>query len=229
MGRFRSDRLVELRTARGLSQEQLAKLTGSTQPSINRLESGETERPRNLIELARQLGTTPEYLLGEVDDPALRLTDKRIPWRGPGEEPRSDQDMVQIHQIDLSFGLGAAIMDTEIFEDHAEKLEFPRSWLRLLTNSPPSQLCWARCKGDSMYPTIGDGDVILMDRGQQTPRDLDLIWAASYGTSAIVKRLRPMPDGSIKIISDNPNVPPETAYDGELSVFGRVIVVVKRL
>lgn len=229
MAKFRPDRLVELRAALGFSQEQLAKLTGSTQPSINRLEAGGTERPRNLVELARVLGTTPEYLLGETDEPALRLSDKRIPWGGAKGEPQPDLDMVQIYQIDLSFGLGSAIMDTEIFEDQAEKLDFPRSWLRLITPNPPSELCWARCKGDSMYPTIGDGDVILMDRGQRNVRDLDLIWAASYGASAIVKRLRPMADGSVKIISDNPNVPPEMAYDGELSVFGRVIAVVKRL
>lgn len=80
-----------------------------------------------------------------------------------------------------------------------------------------------------MYPTIGDGDVILIDRAQREIYDSDLCWAAYYGNTAIIKRLRPMPDGGVKMLSDNQNVSPETAYDGELSIFGRVIAVVKKL
>lgn len=141
----------------------------------------------------------------------------------------ANDDMVAVHQIDLSFGLGSAIMDTEIFEDQAETLDFPRSWLRMISHSPPGQLCWARGKGNSMLPTIGDGDVILIDRSQRNLQDSDLIWAVSYGNAATIKRLRPMPDGGVKMLPDNPNVPPETAYDGELNIFGRVIAVVRRL
>ena len=190
MGSFRSDRLIALRTAKGLSQGQLASRTRSTQPTIQRLEAGGTERPRNLIEIARELDTTPEYLLGESDQASPNLSDKHLPWRSPEPDLRLDRDMVQVHQIDLSFGLGAAVMDTEIFEDQAAKLEFPRSWLRMITPNAPNLLCWARCKGDSMYPTIGDGDVALIDRSQRSLLDSDLIWAASYGNAGIVKRLR---------------------------------------
>lgn len=145
------------------------------------------------------------------------------------ESSQTHSEMVQVYQIDLSFGLGAAIMDTEIFEHQAAKLEFPRSWLRMITTSAPSLLCWARCKGNSMYPTIGDNDVVLIDRGQRSLLDSDLIWAGSYGSAGIVKRLRPMPDGGVKIMSDNPSVDPETAYDGELHIFGRVIAVIRTL
>lgn len=80
-----------------------------------------------------------------------------------------------------------------------------------------------------MEPKINDGDIILIDRSETDTRYGDLYWAIAYGHTAMVKRLRPMPDGSVKILSDNTNVPPETAYDGELSVFGRVIAVVKRI
>lgn len=70
---------------------------------------------------------------------------------------------------------------------------------------------------------------MLIDRGQREVYDGDLCWAAYYGNTAVIKRLRPMPDGGVKMLSDNPNVAPETAYDGELNVFGRVIAVVRRL
>jgi hypothetical protein len=145
------------------------------------------------------------------------------------EIDETPEGMVAIRHIDLGFGMGAAIMDTEIFEDRAETLDFPRTWLRMITPNSPSQLCWSRGRGDSMYPTIGDGDVILIDRAQREIYDGDLCWAAYYGNTAVIKRLRPMPDGGVKMLSDNANVSSETAYDGELNIFGRVIAVVKKL
>lgn len=101
--------------------------------------------------------------------------------------------------------------------------------MRYITDTPAKHLYWARGQGNSMEPNIGDGDVILIDRSQQTPGFGDLYWAIAYGQTGMIKRLRPMPDGSVKILSDNPNVPPEVAYDGELHVFGRVIAVVRRI
>jgi len=53
-----------------LSQSAVARLAGLKQPSIGRLISGETRRTNHIIELAAALETTPQYLAGEVDDPA---------------------------------------------------------------------------------------------------------------------------------------------------------------
>jgi phage repressor protein C with HTH and peptisase S24 domain len=61
-----------------------------------------------------------------------------------------------------------------------------------------------------MAPTIEEGEPVLIDRRQQSPRDADLIWAFAWGDIGAIKRLRPMPDGSVKILSDNPAVPPES-------------------
>ncbi len=222
----------------GLSQIEFGRRAGVSKNTQLAYETGATPIPLDYLSKLAEHGVDVAYVVLGKDAPRLptfdadepdRLDDRRLPWRGPDYAPRPDRDMVQIHQIDLSFGLGSAIMDTEIFEDQAELLEFPRSWLRLITPNPPSQLCWARCKGDSMYPTIGDDDVVLIDRGQRSLLNSDLIWAASYGDAGIVKRLRPMPDGGVKIMSDNEKVRPETAYDGELHIFGRVIAVIKRL
>lgn len=138
-------------------------------------------------------------------------------------------DMVGIASIDLNFGLGAAFMDSEIVEHEVDTMLFPRDWLRSITRSPPERLYWAKGLGNSMEPTIGDGDVILIDRSAVGSSFGDLYWAIAYVQTGMIKRLRPMPDGSVKILSDNPAVPPELAHDGELHVFGRVIAVVRRI
>ncbi|MFO6448811.1 S24 family peptidase [Erythrobacter sp. NE805] len=142
---------------------------------------------------------------------------------------RPAPEMVEIAAIDLNFGLGAAFMDSEIVEHQVDTMLFPREWLRSITRSPPEELYWARGIGNSMEPTIGDGDVILIDRSAVGSSFGDVYWAIAYGQTGMIKRLRPMPDGSVKILSDNPNVPPEIAHDGELHVFGRVIAVVRRI
>ncbi len=154
------------------------------------------------------------------------LAEDRLPFRGFNAE--REPESVEIAYIDLRFGLGSAIMDQEILEHQAEMQSFPRAWLRIFTESPPSQLYWARGQGDSMEPKIRDGDLILIDRSQVSGGFGDLIWAISYGQTGMIKRLRPMPDGSLKILSDNPSVPPELAYDGEVHVFGRVVAVLGR-
>lgn len=42
---------------------------GISQPSVGRLISGETRETGKLLELARALRTTPDYLVGYTDDP----------------------------------------------------------------------------------------------------------------------------------------------------------------
>lgn len=163
---------------------------------------------------------------------AHATAETRLPYRPQGPVPKFGAplpDMVEIAAIDLNFGLGAAFMDSEIVEHEAATMLFPRDWLRSITRSPPERLYWAKGIGNSMEPTIGDGDVILIDRSATGSTFGDLYWAIAYGQTGMIKRLRPMPDGSVKILSDNPAVPPELAHDGELHIFGRVIAVVRRI
>lgn len=220
-------RLLERIDACGTTQAALARAIGVTPQAISKMVRGGTADTAKLYQIARFLKTTPEYLTGETDDPEpTMLADRQLPFRGA--EPACDPDMVYVAEIDLRFGLGASVMDQEIVESQVERMPFPRAWLRHITSSPPDQLYWARARGNSMEPAIGDGDVILIDRSQNDGLG-DLYWAIAYGHNGMVKRLRPMPDGSVKILSDNQSVGPETAYDGELTIFGRVVAIVRKV
>jgi phage repressor protein C with HTH and peptisase S24 domain len=50
-----------------------------------------------------------------------------------------------------------------------------------------------------------------------------------FGEVGMVKRLRPRPDGSVVIVSDNKDVADDRATDGDLHVIGRVVAIVKRV
>ena len=200
------ERLSEAMQQAGLNQTQLAEAVGLKQPSIGRLLNGETRTTRSLAEIADALAVAPAFLTGKADDPQ--------PGQGLGEH------------IDLRFGMGGTFLDSPV---KVEKRQFSRAWLREFTRAAPENLFSTLGDGDSMEPTIRSGEVLLIDRGQSRVIRGDGIWAFALGEIAMVKRLRPMPDGTVQIHSDNPVVRPDVASEDELHVIGRVVAVVRRL
>lgn len=64
-----AERLKERMKKARVSQSELARRIGVTQPTIYRLVHGQAYGSTQLHKIARELGTTPAYLMGEVDDP----------------------------------------------------------------------------------------------------------------------------------------------------------------
>lgn len=204
-----------------MSQAELARRVGLKQPTIFKLLSGDSRGSAYLHVIARELGTTPAYLLCETDDP----TEGAIPPPSPAVL-KEQLDLVEVREIDLKFGMGATDLDVPVT---TAMRHFSRAWVRQYTRASPEHLYFAQGIGDSMSPTILDSDLLLIDTSEQSLRVSDKIWAVAFGNSGMVKRLRPMPDGSVKILSDNPTVPPDVAHDGEMHVLGRVVGIVRKM
>ena len=58
-----SHRVKQKRKEMNLSQAQLASMAGMKQQSLQAIESGETKRPRRIVELASALNCDPCWLL----------------------------------------------------------------------------------------------------------------------------------------------------------------------
>jgi phage repressor protein C with HTH and peptisase S24 domain len=226
MAELRPDRLIALREERGLSQAALAREVGIGQSTIVRLEKGGTRNPRETLALARALGCTPEYLLGVSDERSPAEGTIRPKTKAKVHEVEALEDLVQLREIDLRYGMGARYLDLPISE---EMRTFSREWLRSVTRSPPEALFWATGDGDSMEPTIRAGETFLIDASQRTPRMSDGIWALAVGEIGMVKRLSFQGGGCIELHSDNPLVRPQQVSEEELHVIGRVVAVVRRL
>lgn len=65
VGRRIKERLATI----GMSQAELARQVGMSQPAINSLIRGASRSSTHLHKIARVLETTPSYLSGETDDP----------------------------------------------------------------------------------------------------------------------------------------------------------------
>lgn len=96
-------RVAERLKAAGLSQGELARRVGVSQPTIFKIIHGNKSGSRVLHLVARELGTTSAYLTCETDDPEAEapsdtLTSDEREWIDMlrGLEPRDRQAVLQL-------------------------------------------------------------------------------------------------------------------------------------
>lgn len=216
------NRINELLKAAGMSQAELARQVRVSQPTINALIKGNAQGSKHLHKIAQVLGTTPAYLNGDTNDP----DEGAAPIVSP-EEIAEEYGLAFVPQLELGYSMGGGSV-IEAYE-HTGFVPFQRDWLRGLMRGAVDELFVARGEGDSMQPTMLDGDIVLIDTSQKQVTQQDRIWAISYGELGMIKRLRRQPDGNFLIISDNSTVQPFTAVDEEMHVIGRVIWIGRRM
>jgi phage repressor protein C with HTH and peptisase S24 domain len=214
------DRIAARLRGTGLSQSELARRVGVGQSTINGLVKGEQRSSSHLHKIARELGTSIAYLEGDTDDPSIDALP--VP---SAADVAGQLDLVGIDQIDLAYGMGASFTDGPI---ETKVLHFPKAWVEMITSSPPRELTWTTGRGDSMAPTIHDGDLVLLDRSQRRILERDALWAFTVGDLGSIKRLRIKGDRVI-IYSDNPTVAPDEEPLEEVHIVARVIFVGKRI
>lgn len=151
-----------------------------------------------------------------------------VEWLATGRgnsKPIEDQDAtfeaefarVPIYNVSISAGHGA-------FPAHEQAighLAFTRHWLRK-AGVQAEHLVATNAAGDSMEPTIHDGDMLLIDTHQrQLTRDD--IYAIRRDDVVLVKRLQQEFNNTVRVISDNQRYPPMSVSADNLHIIGRVI------
>ncbi|WJY18689.1 LexA family transcriptional regulator [Alteriqipengyuania flavescens] len=135
-------------------------------------------------------------------------------------------ETVPIRVLDLAYGLGGTFID-----EHAEERveQFPKSLIAGFTKSPADKLRLVRGIGDSMKPTLSDGDLLLIDLAQNHLRMSDQIWALAIGEVGMVKRLRVLGGGQVEALSDNPHVSDYLIAEDDCQLVGRVVACLRSL
>lgn len=171
-----------------------------------------------LLRIAR-LGADIVYIVTGARDGAENADRISVPALDP-----DTLDLVSVDEIDRSFGLGGTFADGPVVtRSHL----FARYWLESITQTDPSLLTFTRGRGDSMQPTINDGDMVLIDRSEVKVREPDAFWALAIGEVVMIKRLR-IKGETVIILSDNERVPPDDAHIDQVHIIGRVIFVGQR-
>jgi repressor LexA len=84
-----------------------------------------------------------------------------------------------------------------------------------------------RVAGDSMHPTLADGDHILVDTAARTI-DTGRIHVLRHDGLVLTKRLE-RAGRSVRIVSDNPAYPALEVAGSSVAIIGRVVALGRRL
>lgn len=217
-----------------------------------RLDELIASRGEDYASLSRRLGRNPTYIQQFVKRGVPRRlseTDRRvlamhfgIPERllgGPDDKPdhavvarpgliRRAQDYVLIPQLDVGASAGSGTQPGD--ETALAALAFQANWVRTVASGRPEALSVINVQGDSMLPTLADGDHILVDADDRE-RLRDGIYVLRTDDALLVKRLSVNPaTRRIAILSDNDAYPSWDDCDpAGLTVIGRVVWVGRRL
>lgn len=134
----------------------------------------------------------------------------------------SDEDKIPVFEQLFSCGFGQFVPDTEVIEEYmAVPAELKRAKYK-------GHLGVVAIRGDSMEPTIHNGDKVICD---DLGFDEDGVYAIIYKGKGFIKRLQMVQNG-VKIISDNPTYEPmfATGESGEdFKVIGKVHYMLHKL
>lgn len=199
----------------GKRQVDLADALDVPAPRISELLKGKwTLDVTQLMTFARMLQITPAQAIEGLATHTLPATPDL-----PGEI--EGYTAIKRYNYKASAGEGWEISNDTAIE---KGVLFQSDWISNITDAPLDKLFTLTVDGESMAPTLHNGDLILIDCTRQNPASEGMFLINRDG-DLIVKRLyKSLADGSLNIYSDNPsyasesNVPP-----GEIDVIGRVM------
>lgn len=134
----------------------------------------------------------------------------------------NDFGLIQVREdVEVSAGAGA-IMASD--EKPKYCLAFRKDWLQS-RGLKEKDLYVVFARGDSMEPTISDGDSLLVNTAEKDPQDghiyvirsCEILW---------VKRIQRLLDGSLLLISDNkiyPPMPLKLDEASDVEIIGKVV------
>ena len=145
----------------------MAKAMGVQQASLARYLDG-TQKTLNMTQVEKAL----DYLGGEIYF---------------SEVAKTDYQFVKLCEARPAAG-GCSLETSGSIE---KTIAFRHDWLSSKTPTRHEGLSAMRVKGDSMHPTISDGDTILIDEGDSGKNLIDgKIYVVRKGESIYVKRFR---------------------------------------
>ena len=222
-------KLKQIRDKEGLSRTQFFDLTGIPTNTLKNWESGKNKTvASDKLELITRNPILKKYSLWLV-------TDETAPESGQISPTDNEVSLKPTEHINLPFfEIGASAGDGALVEveEQTHTISFEPSWLRKEIGVNPNDAFLMLVKGDSMYPTLKNESMIMVDKNLD---DLsDGIYVIRHDSNLLVKRLQLLPGGIIKVKSDNAMYEPweinKSQLDGtDLELIGRVVWTGQRM
>jgi len=187
----------------GKSLQEFSHEIGISLAKLSRIEKGEIEPGAfDLFKISQTIGEDIEYLYN------LKTA-----------------SFVYIPLVEGKISAGNGIIPNNVVIDF---LAFRTDWIKNKGN--PEKMALIQVSGDSMYPTLQNGDLVMIDLDKKCLDPQGGIYAITIGEEIMIKRLQTLPaKGKIKIISDNKLYesyemnPENVIINGKVIWFGREI------
>lgn len=190
--------LKNLRTSRGITQGELATMLDVSRSTVGMYETGGREPDFETMEaIADIFNVDMDYLMGRTQ------VERKHPISPPREKiPPGFQPLPEMMQVPL---IGTIACGTPILAEQNIKsyIGVPATWRADFA---------LECHGDSMSPTICDGDVVCIR--SQPEVEQGQIAAVRIGEEATLKHCY-YQNGVVQLIADNPAVCPPMVYTGQ--------------
>ena len=198
--------VADLARAVGVSDNAIYKwVSGRGQPSM-----------MSLVNLSKAAGVSVEWL----------ATGRGGPSKGKSEIHTSEPaEVVPLPHHSLRATNGRMAIQNQQIVDY---VSFQSQWLQRALNIDLRNMALVEVIGDSMSPTIDEGDLVLVDLREGRFRH-DGVYVLRAGTDLAVKRLQRQPDGALLIRSDNPAYESSMVKPEEVTLLGRVVWIGGRL
>ena len=200
---------------------EFARAVGVAQASLARWVKGEADPSRmNLIKIADASGVNLEWLalgVGDMDDTKPQTVKQDINLQAGNDETFAEIE--DCREVRLSAGGGAFNNGYE--EITTTKVE--RAWLQS-RRLKAKDCAMFLVSGESMYPTLKDGEEIIVDRSKRELTE-GKIFVLNHNGSMLVKKIQ-FTYGGVELISDNPSYRPlklDTEEANSLVVIGQVV------
>lgn len=221
-----SERMTKIIEKEGVSINSFAQKLGVSPPTISRWMKGEADPTRsNLIKLAEQTGINIEWLaIGAGPKYWQNPITEEIILRGQPQPIESSNDetfsvIEDCREVRISAGGGG--FNDEYNPYQTTKVE--KAWLdsrRLKAEDCAMFLV----SGDSMYPTLKDGEEIIVDRSKKELKDGKIFVLNNEG-AMLVKKVQITYNGTTLISQNTEYAPIELNAEqaNNLIVIGQVV------
>jgi len=199
--------VADLARAVGVSDNAIYKwVSGRGQPSMI-----------SLVNLAKAAGVSVEWLATGRGVPAKSTADAYTEV-----EP---SEFVSMPRHVVRSITGRAMIQSPQIIDY---LNFRADWLQRTLAADPRHLALVEAIGDSMSPTVEEGDLALVDL-REARFKYDGLYIIRTGSDLSIKRIQRRTGGSLLIRSDNPAYESQVVSPDQIVLFGRVMWVGGRL
>lgn len=231
-------RIRQLREAHDLSQEAFAEKLGVKRGAVGNWELGKGIKRQNLERISDRFEAPFEWLsrgVGAAPDinPVDAGNEETI--AALSTHGRHNVTSGEIPQIAARLGLGHSTDEPTINIPIGSQAiaavpviamwKVPESVLRRRTSGALGRLHIVECEGDSMEPTIRNGDLAFIDASRRMPSPPG-IFAIHDGFGQTLKRLEVVPNSEppkVLIIPDNPKHHSYERLLDEINIIGRYV------